>query len=44
MSIARFALGEGAIAQAEATSIKSRTPPKRISVALADASVVPEPR
>lgn len=44
MSISKFALGEAALAQPEPTAIKSKTPPKRILVALADATVVPEPR
>ena len=44
MSIARFAIGESAIAQGEAASVKSKTPPKRTSVALADARSTPEPR
>lgn len=44
MSIARYAIGEGTLGQAEATAAKSKTPPKRTAVALADAPVVPEPR
>ncbi len=44
MSIAKFALGEGAIGQVEATGIKSKTPSKRIFVAVADPTVIPEPR
>jgi len=44
MSIARFALAETALGQAETTAARSKTPPKRTTVALADASQVPEPR
>lgn len=44
MSIARFALDEGAIAQFEPTVTRDKTPPKRRTVALADAAAVPEPR
>lgn len=44
MSIAYFAVAEAAIAQIGIATIKSKTPPKRTAVALADAPVVPEPR
>ena len=44
MSIARYALAEGAIGQAEPPVIRSKTPPKRQTVALADNEAVPEPR
>lgn len=45
MSIAAFALAEGAIAQGNATSSSgTKAPPRRKSVALADANVTPEPR
>lgn len=44
MSIARYALAEGAIGQAEPPVIRSKTPPKRQTVAFADTVTVPEPR
>lgn len=44
MSIAKFAVAESALGQSEAPSIKTRTPAKRQSVALADTVAVPEPR
>ena len=44
MSISKYAIGEGAIGQSEPPAIKSRVPSKRITVALADASAIPEPR
>lgn len=44
MSIARFAIGEESIGQGETASVRSKTPPKRTTVALANAAIVPEPR
>jgi hypothetical protein len=44
MSIAHHAVSEAAIAQADAATAKNKTPPKRQTVALADAVVTPEPR
>lgn len=44
MSIAKYALGESAIGQAGAPVIKTKAPPKRQYVALADTTTVPEPR
>lgn len=44
MSIARYAVAEGAIGQVEPPVIRSKTPPKRQYVALADTVAVPEPR
>lgn len=44
MSIGRYAIGEGAVAQGEAPSIKSKVPSRRTYTALADAPVIPEPR
>lgn len=44
MSIARFAMAESAIAQGEVPSVRSKTPPKRQTIALADTTATPEPR
>lgn len=44
MSIARYAVAESALAQGEAAVIRSKTPPKRQTIALADTKAVPEPR
>lgn len=44
MSIAKYALAEAAIGQSEAPVVRTKTPPKRQTVALADADAVPEPR
>lgn len=43
MSLAKYAIAESPLAQGEPPATK-KTPPKRQSVALADATVVPEPR
>jgi len=44
MSIARHAVAENSLAQTEAMVSKTKTPPKRQYVALADTKAVPEPR
>ena len=44
MSIGRYAIGEGAVSQSEAPTLKSKVPPRRITIALADARIIPEPR
>lgn len=44
MSIARYAVAESALAQSEAPVVRSKTPPKRQMIALADTNAVPEPR
>ena len=44
MSIARYAVAEGAFAQGDAPVVRSKTPPKRQTVALADIKAVPEAR
>ena len=44
MSIARYAVAESALAQNEAPLVRTKTPPKRQTVALADIKAVPEPR
>lgn len=44
MSIAKHAVAESAIGQAEPPLIRTKTPPKRQYVALADTTAVPEPR
>lgn len=44
MSIARNAIAEHAIAQNQVPVIRTKTPSKRIYVALADTEAVPEPR
>lgn len=44
MSIAKFAVAESSIAQGEAPVVRTKTPPRRQSIALADAKAIPEPR
>ena len=44
MSIGKFAIGEGAVAQSEPPAIKSKVPSRRITTALADVAATPEPR
>ena len=44
MSIARNAVADHAIAQNQVPVIRTKTPPKRLYVALADTDAVPEPR
>ncbi len=44
MSIAKYAVSEGAVGQSEPQVVKPKGPPKRQYVALADIKAVPEPR
>ncbi|MEO6579713.1 MAG: hypothetical protein ABIN83_00995 [Sphingomicrobium sp.] len=44
MSIAKFAIGEGAVSQGEPTVVRTKTPPKRTTIAFADIQAAPEPR
>lgn len=44
MSIARHAVAASALAEGAAPVVRTKTPPKRQDVALADTKAVPEPR
>ena len=44
MSIAKYALAESAIGQSEAPVVRTKTPPTRQTIALADTTATPEPR
>ena len=44
MSIAKYAVAESALSQSEAPVVRSKTPPKRQTIALADTTATPEPR
>lgn len=44
MSIAKFSIGDAAISQSDTPTVRTKTPPKRQYVALADIKAVPEPR
>ena len=44
MSIGRYAVGEAAVGQSDAQTIRSKTAFRRTYTALADAKVIPEQR